>query len=482
MKNKYLIELENLLKKVFLLYKKYRDTRDSLYNNLKEIQEILKVLRPRNECDLAIKDEIKDIKFFDDKYKNELQSIINNTKESIKTFEYFSNEHKKIIEEINNCRFEFNFEEIEMLSVLLNKIKFNYKNNLLMNKITKEDYNLIDRLFKMGSIPRTNQIKMIETLRIHNTIIDYKLKNEQLDYKQLYKTLDALDLGSIIKKNINISSDRRKIVDNYINSFKMQMKYDSNYNFIGYLLIYFEMDKGVFSSNLSKEEVEYFYENILDYINDLIYSNKKLLMEYDEKNPSSFDTNFYLNNSTKKEIIDNIYKLIKIYKYIFKTYEDNIYLYDEYIKSKDNSTKNDLKINDVYYMSLPSYDENQKTYVEKDLKSVPNDLYGLIKYYLELLSTADVYEKERTNPKFEGTEVLGGVHKIKDDQLRIIYEHLGENKIGVKGIFIKKKDFGRDLYVNVANRCEKYVSSEEVEQKIFDYLDENKHKGGRVSL
>jgi hypothetical protein len=120
--------------------------------------------------------------------------------------------------------------------------------------------------------------------------------------------------------------------------------------------------------------------------------------------------------------------------------------------------------------------EDGNSYLENDLKNIPNDRYDEVKGLLMRFKTGTL-GKDESKKLYQRFPKL---QELRSDQIRIPYRHVEGNKYVILGVILKKVDMdGRALEV-VNNRNVNFMlDGSVVEPRLFEYLEEEKDLGGR---
>ena len=124
------------------------------------------------------------------------------------------------------------------------------------------------------------------------------------------------------------------------------------------------------------------------------------------------------------------------------------------------------------------------SYIERDLKTVPEEYYDKIK---ELLLQKRYGLTKKTNDKqLINNEKLKQFRELKEDQIRIIYRNSYNNSIIILGVGVKKSDVDRNLYDRLAKRNNfvndntlKLNDDSKTLEKVLEICNQNKRKGNR---
>lgn len=133
------------------------------------------------------------------------------------------------------------------------------------------------------------------------------------------------------------------------------------------------------------------------------------------------------------------------------------------------------------------------TYVEEDLKNIPEEYYEKILSCFEKLEQGySDYNEEKQRKMGSANERLKGVHELKEFKIRLIYQVLDSNTVYVSQIIFKKDDFSKKTRETMISRREKVFAEytktkqeiedqkiktektrehESIKQRIYEYLN-----------
>lgn len=317
-----------------------------------------------------------------------------------------------------------------------------FKNNISLSQTQIE---VINKYMMDKKMDRETQIKTMEYIRLYNQKINHP------DYKISY-TVSNMISKKWKKYEIEYNENQTRLlplIDNYYETVK------SNDEFITFL----ESLKETF---IDEEEYQYIIKSILNKIVDDLEVVKEELKEVYEDEELRKVT-IISHNQLK-------YRYFKIQNLCLEKIND-----DEPEKRKI--------VNRLFFVKKIG---TEKTHIEQDLKNIRQEKYEELKYLLEGLEKDELAEDEREI--FNSTNrTLCMYEKLKGDQTRALLEPLGNNNYAVLGAFIKKDDRDNYHYSKLAKRKyqdinmsgETYEEYENIKNRVFLYMDENKRKGNR---
>ena len=479
-------EINNLLynfkQRLYLKVKEYLDIKER-YKNSKVRIEILKNLLEMLEEEENLKDNIAGIgitmeiclsKEISDKFIDTLFELTNNTYYLTKDEENFSaekveflNKYKRILiyaqrllnlEVIQNRKdhkfLETHKDEIISYKKIQSSLKYN-------NYIEQREIDSLKKFFDEEDLPTRKQIAIYELINEHNI----KLNNNGIRVSK--KSLDIL-LDKYNKFNIDYKYDYvenldKKIIsyisliddDNYEENIKLLPKIDDEY--------------------MSIEEFDYIYRTMLNKYIDKIEECRKNLEEN------------YFDIEIRKVILLEYQDIKNRYYRILSKYSEEQERYNkkEAVKEEIKEIEEDKEKEPIRNLLYTRRNE-QFTYIESDLKDIPEEYYdrteNLLKNFKDGTLSVDKIRALASNSKFKG------FRELKEDQVRIVFKEIGNNNYLILGASVKKVDSDSLMLSKLVNRYRK-LTDEEIEilknnaksdeEKIFKKLDDDKRKGSR---
>lgn len=306
---------------------------------------------------------------------------------------------------------------------------------------------------------------------------------------EIVEMFERIDINYQNKKNNNKDFRRYRII-NMLNAeyqpYEISELEDYNYKKICGPII-----DSIYDS-LMKDGIEY----MLEYLQEIFNENTKL---------EEFD--YILKNvinrviGSLQESIENI-KDIEMYSELkhviiceYNTSLQSFKLLKEFYNIKTEQLNNDkeleeIKTDDIEQINKLIYLPNMSsTYLESDLKNIPEEFYLDVIKLLNNLKTGQLTDKN-CRP-FNGNKKLKTYRELRDDQLRILIKNAKENIYVVLGIFQKQDDNDLKRFLGLANRynSNNYINeikinelleqSDESDERIYSFLKENVRKGNR---
>ena len=211
---------------------------------------------------------------------------------------------------------------------------------------------------------------------------------------------------------------------------------------------------------------------ILNYLQQEMLEAKEYIEQriiYDDKTT---------RDESKKDYYDALDKYLYLREYFYKEIDE----YNTSLLEENDDLLNN--INNVCYL----ISKEDESFLEKDMDNIPKEYLYKVKILLNKLKQdrlAKGESKTLTDFEVKGRKAL----ELKDDQVRIIYYHVSNNNYIILGCGTKKTDNDRVFYSKMCDRI-KYVKDEEeiienqeqkqeVEERINEYIENNKRKGTR---
>lgn len=453
-----------------------------LYKNKKNLEDIIwkdEVLQATIDLFNQPLDEIADIAilvFFqleillDDRgiiYSDRLKSLIDLYKYYIINSGSYENELADISLQYEQFKTELE-EEYLQISITIDGLKKEYTDEKLKlcqetfnilkyrQKISPSHLSLIASILEKWGAPQIEVARICEEIELYNNSqIDFSDNDELKEefFSMLYtgfEELPNLDLDGSIKKQLSYQID-------YLLKSPSILK--DKKSFEDYLV----------SSSFNAE-----------YIKELcVLLLGKLQNEMLDIITMASSKDFYFDQEIKNHLLNEYNKLVDLYVVIRNHLDDQLKLTEE--ETIDNSLEDKYNI----FFSKTSHNDDYPTYLEKDLKSIPEDYYMIV---------ADLLSKKRkglTNIKndkpLSSNKNLDKIKELKAYEIRIIYQQLSDNNIIILGVAMKKADNDRLMYNNMALRPlnvdldndQELLTASESYERIQAYCQTNARKGKR---
>ena len=466
-----------------------------------------KVLNPAKAKDIIFA-EIRKYEYLinkDKEYTNKIQmleDVINILKSDIQTLEdnlggleflisaiLSEQESKKCYKNLSNYFYAQKYSNDERYLLQCQKsylITFKYLEDLLESLRLEKEINEASLIRKKDKVQSYKIIyKLINNSGFLNTNLIDNFKNLMLSYGydniQIVKTLE--------KFNINFAKHRDDKTPNYtvINMLdKEYVKYDiaaiENYLYEEKLnpqinSLYDSLRKYGFDEtlpflpkyndeNITLEEFDYLFKNI---INKLIDDLRECVLDI---------SNIDMYKELKLSIIEEYNKALGLYNILLRYYKEERSSLEKHI----NSVKSvEETVNNLIYF-YPT--QSQKSYIENDLKNIPEEFYYDVMKLLNNLKKNNL--NSNNSKRFNGNKKLKKFLELRDDQLRIMCRKISDNNYSILGIFQKQDDNDVTKYLSLAGRYPNNVDyeqflqkSEGTEERLFEYLRDNMRKSSR---
>ena len=460
-KNNPLFIINNLSKEKKLIFndflKNFKDIQDSLsaqiknlinnkpenYNN-KKIDELSESLKNLNIKDSEFFESLKIINDKLSKDLDEFKKLLINLEQDqnkIQIYEQFFNSDSKIEKIINNKKaniknnieliqksiekleenlFENEKKILDNLKDQLNKIKedeffidtnkikeiknfsidfnsFIIKDDLKINKISKEKFNLLlrfksykEKILNIAEIfepllNKNSEIKNIQNLNNEKKSIEDEI-NQLIMEDNKNEDLEKKEINELNKKIINITNNKNSYIEELIKIIKIYVNYiqkvseDTNLkenivskvnkeieNIENYQKLNFENDQKLNFEKLNKIIDEFFIKN-----ENNNNEKNKLLNEFFE----FFKNNDKPNNNDEIKQIEKIEKIISFTKNNFKNQQTEIQKINNIINKKDSIDSIDTKDTKETYLNL-------KNYLDIEIKNLKENIILKKKEFLE---------------------------------------------------------------------------------------------------
>ncbi|MBR1748365.1 MAG: hypothetical protein IJ743_01065 [Bacilli bacterium] len=314
---------------------------------------------------------------------------------------------------------------------------------------------------------------------------DISLLGEYMNEKGFKVEQKILALEYIRIHNQKIASPDAKIIMQvrdmlHSHYHDLPINYQENLTSLKYQSTIFAYQKALEKSSDIKGSLAILSESQKDFQNleDYLAILKSLVNLYGQK-----------LNEDIQDLKDN-YEDITLRQVILETYNDhqrryiplkNLY----YEKLRLTQTQDAVKkiVNELYYPGTGD------SYMEKDLKEIPNEKLLEVKDLLERKKYQELKPDEDSS--LHNNDKLTGLKELRGDQVRICYRHLGENRYAIVGVFLKKSDNLLHEYESMAARkvkidlsskeaiAQEWIKSQENEGKIYKYIENNYRIGSR---
>lgn len=373
--------LNSLINDEIQTYYNWNDNRNKLIQFIKKTNQIIELIEDQNykklyyafkeysvlleECTGKQKDKINDL-FFNIYFLSHTSLLGNSVTEyEQEKINYAESNIKKFGISINDIKKE-KLIELDNMTPPITEEKFaNYRNvsfSFYKNQpIGQNEYKIIIDFLKEKGYNEEEIIVLLERVRIRNVFLDLNKNGRKLNEREAYRTLDIIQMGyeqidipfyeGINKNKINVMLDTCKT-----------LLVDYNFNNAKLALPDFDGIDG-FTYGYTKDEFEYLMTNLLKYYQEQMINCYKGIIMLEN----------YTDKEYRKYIVEEFYKLVKLYNnirdYMYNSIDDYNSVYQASLTSKNEENEIDL------YYSLRNSEEIS-TFFENDLKDIPQDLYA----------------------------------------------------------------------------------------------------------
>lgn len=410
----------------------------------------LEILLSSSLSEAEIKKCYKNINdyFYSQKYSNEERYLLKCQKYYLMTIKYLENSLESL-----NLEKEMNEATIknDKAQVLIYKQMYKLISNAgFLNNNLVDDFK--DLMMKNGyendQIVRVLEIFKIDFARHRNDKVPKYTVINMLDRK--YDKYGITEVENYLYKD-KITPQINSIYDSLIKySFDEILPFLPRYN----------------DENVTLEEFDYLFKNIINKLIDDLMESVILITDVD-----------YYKDS-KNSIIQEYNKTLSLYNTLKRFYEEEREALDRRFNKEDNQEET---VNNLIYF-YPT--QSQKSYIENDLKNIPEEFYYDVMKLLNNLKKNNL--NSNNSKRFNGNKKLKKFLELRDDQLRIMCRKISDNNYSILGIFQKQDDNDVTKYLSLAGRYPNNVDyeqllqkSEGTEERLFGYLRDNMRKSSR---
>ena len=199
------------------------------------------------------------------------------------------------------------------------------------------------------------------------------------------------------------------------------------------------------------------------------------------------DKDFFMDLNTKKEIIFDFNKYKNLYLFVRNFYDQIFDKMMEEIRLKSNETEEILEenINKILFLK----NDSDEAFIMKDLEKTNPEYLPKVAKLLKDKKAGYTVDQKNTDKQIISNDRLRQFRELKDDQIRIIYRYLSDNKVLIIGCGTKKDNVDYKMLNKMADRYNKYYNEALLEHYIeesdkdfdqcIEYCDDNKRKGIR---
>lgn len=307
-------------------------------------------------------------------------------------------------------------------------------------------------------------VKLCEYIRLYNA--KAYLKYDKAFNK--YDLFNMMNAGYEKYEKISINPKKDLEIDKITNNL-LSIAKDYLFDFETYKMSLPMYDKNIYDKNEYKK-ISY---DLLAKMQQEIFDTVALIK----------DEEFYFDNETKIEVLNEYKANLNLYLNCRKFFDNQLKELENKCEIiEENDTENSINnLNKINFLFASSSDIS---YIERDLRDVPEEYYKKIEYLLRKKrgnNTTQLLDKQLIN-----NNKLKQFRELRLDQVRILYKNLNNNSILILGVGVKKTDNDRNLYYKLAKRNNLVdkkildsIDDEETYNKILDLCEKNHRKGNR---
>ncbi len=381
---------------------------------------------------------------------------INNVNKEIHEFyNRLFNKYEEMLAEAELLKQTYNLGKIKEYRTVISRLKFR-------QPLAKNLYHSVYKFLEEKNYDKLLIVRLCEYIRVYNKSSYSKYRNDSNKYEIFNMINDGYEMFPKISINPKKDMEIDKFISNLVESSKDYIDDFETY----------KQSLPVYDQNIYDEtEYKKICYDFLSKIQQEIYDIVALIKEED----------FYFDNDVKIDVLKEYKKKFKLYKKCRDFFDDQIKNIKEenYLEEKEEFIDETVvKTNFLFAMS------NDMSYIERDLKTVPEEYYDKIK---ELLLQKRYGLTKKTNDKqLINNEKLKQFRELKEDQIRIIYRNSYNNSIIILGVGVKKSDVDRNLYDRLAKRNNfvndntlKLNDDSKTLERVLEICNQNKRKGNR---
>lgn len=328
--------------------------------------------------------------------------------------------------------------------------------------LAKNLYHSVYKFLEEKNYDKFLIVKLCEYIRVYNASSYSKYKHDS----NKYEIFNMINDGNEMFPKISINPKKDMEIDKFINNL-----IESSKNYINDFETY-KMSLPVYDQNIYDEtEYKKICYDFLSKIQQEIYDTVSLIKEED----------FYFDNDVKIDVLKEYKERFKLYKNCRDFFDNQIKNIKEenYLEEKGEILDETMvKTNFFFSMS------NDISYLERDLKTVPEEYYNKIVDLLLKKRYGDT--NANTDKQLVNNSKLKQFRELRSDQVRILYKNLNNNSIIILGVGVKKEDNDRNLYDRLARRPDyidenllKVGDDDKTLERVLEICNQNKRKGNR---
>lgn len=374
-----------------------------------------------------------------------------------------------------NERVILNNKNIELRNMLNKYEKYVYKLNY-GQRFGKEQIKDIQEFLEKEGINKKVSILILESLFTRNNEIVNSTPREFMNSKiykdKLYKLLnigfEKYDTRIKNYSNEKELSDMDVLINNTIECWDK----------------YYEMfDTDDFGCQLPTLET---YDKFKLY-NFYVLFMEKLQNKMLEQLENIQDKDFFMDLNTKKEIIFDFNKYKNLYLFVRNFYDQIFDKMMEEIRLKSNETEEILEenVNKILFLK----NDSDEAFIMKDLQKTNPEYLPKVAKLLKDKKAGYTVDQKNTDKQIVSNDKFKQFRELKDDQIRIVYRYLSDNKVLIIGCGTKKDNVDYKMLNKMADRYNKYYNEALLKHYIeesdkdfnesIEFCENNKRKGIR---
>lgn len=347
------------------------------------------------------------------------------------------NKYEEMFAETELLKQTYNLDKIKEYRTVISRLKFR-------QPLAKNLYHSVYKFLEEKNYDKFLIVKLCEYIRVYNESSYVKYKNDP----NKYEIFNMINDGYEIFPKISINPKKDMEIEKFINNL-----IDSSKDYINDFETY-KMSLPIYNHNIYEEkEYKKICYDFLSKIQQEIYDTVSLIKEED----------FYFDNDVKLDVLKEYKEKFKLYINCRNFFDNQIRNIQEeiYLEEKDEILEEtSVKTNFFFAMS------NDISYLERDLKTVPEEYYNKIVDLLLKKRYGDT--NANTDKQLINNDKLKQFRELRSDQVRIMYKNLTNNSIIILGVGVKKDDVDRNLYDRLAKR------NDYIDEKLLKSGDDNK--------
>lgn len=431
-------------------YQELYNNIDAIINDMREVLEEVKVKVIGAKLYSCV-NKLKDYNTTDD-YNLDISSLV-----AIKNILY----NEMYINSLTNI------EDIKKKIIAYRKIISSLKFGIPLS-----DYLLkyLKNFLSESEVLEGKQVEILERIKIFNDHTGNNISNKLS--KKAFSLINMLnmvyeDFGEVIIDDYATASLANSLKNSYITLLK-----EPNINVNDILLSF----PNLRDDNYAYDVFCYVMIGVLSFLQNEMLDSVDLMKQVE----------FYEDDYARNELEIFFYTTLNNFLILRSYYDSEVANYKENLEeiSKDN-LECDV-VNNIYYLMA----DDKISYFEKDMihnfpKEYLNKLQDLInRFKFDKMAKGEI-------KSLDSNLTINKPIELKDDQVRIVFNHICDNNYLIIGCDVKKSDNKRNFYEKMFRRIaliteeekarilSNHVAQEQTELNIKEYINTNKRKGNR---